>query len=234
MRQTDINIDNRSTGVIKSIGVNRMSLILKCLTVPPFESNCWILGCSETHVTVVIDPGDADGVLQTLQAHKLTVKYLIHTHGHLDHVSATAAIQQQTEAPVLIHRADQLLLDNLELQGNMFGLAAPELPTVDRYICEGDKIDWAGHILSVIETPGHSPGGVCLNLENEKILFAGDTLFQDGIGRTDLWGGDYQQLLDSIREKLWQLDNDTVVCPGHGPRTTIGREKRENPFLQGL
>ena len=90
------------------------------------------------------------------------------------------------------------------------------------------------YTLSVTETPGHSPGGVCLHLEGEKIIFAGDTLFQDSIGRTDLWGGDYEQLLDSIREKLWQLDDDTIVCPGHGPRTTIGREKRENPFLQGL
>ena len=211
-----------------------MKLILECLSVPPFQSNCWILGCSETQIAVVIDPGDEAAIYQTLEAYRLTVKYLIHTHGHLDHVSATAAIQQETGAPVLIHEEDQILLDNLELQGTMFGLAAPEPPTVDRYIREGDKIDWAGHTLSVIETPGHSPGGVCLNLEEEKILFAGDTLFQDSIGRTDLWGGDYEQLLYSIRDKLWQLDDDTIVCPGHGPRTTIGREKRENPFLQGL
>lgn len=211
-----------------------MQLILECLSVPPFQSNCWILGCGETQIAVVIDPGDEAAIYQTLEAHGLTVKYLIHTHGHLDHVSATAAIQQETGAPVLIHEEDQILLDNLELQGTMFGLVAPEPPTVDRYICEGDRIDWAGRTLSVIETPGHSPGGVCFNLEGEKILFAGDTLFQDSIGRTDLWGGDYEQLLDSIREKLWQLDDDTVVCPGHGPRTTIGKEKRENPFLQGL
>ena len=164
----------------------------------------------------------------------MTTKYLVHTHGHLDHVSATAAIQQETGAPVLIHEADQILLDNLTIQGTMFGLTAPAPPTVDRYICEGDTINWGRYTLSVIEAPGHSPGGVCLNLEGEKILFAGDTLFQDSIGRTDLWGGDYEQLLDSIREKLWQLDDDTIVCPGHGPRTTIGREKRENPFLQGL
>jgi glyoxylase-like metal-dependent hydrolase (beta-lactamase superfamily II) len=211
-----------------------MKLILECLVVPPFESNCWILGCSETEEAVVIDPGDAAGILQTLKTHQFTVKYLIHTHGHIDHVSATAAIQRQTGAPVLLHEADQILLDNLTLQGTMFGLTAPPAPTVDKYICEGDEINWGQHTLSVIDTPGHSPGGVCLNLEGEKILFAGDTLFQDSIGRTDLWGGDYEQLLDSIREKLWPLDDDTIVCPGHGPRTTIGREKRENPFLQGL
>ena len=211
-----------------------MKLILECLIVPPFESNCWILGCSETQAAVVIDPGDKAGILQTLKAHNLTVQYLIHTHGHLDHVTATAALQQEMDAPVLIHEADQILLDNLEVQGTMFGLTAPESPTVDSYICEGDSIDWGQYTLSVIETPGHSPGGVCLNLEGEQILFAGDTLFQDSIGRTDLWGGDYEQLLDSIREQLWPLDDDTIVCPGHGPRTTIGREKRENPFLQGL
>lgn len=211
-----------------------MNLVLECLVVPPFESNCWILGCSETQAAIVIDPGDEAGILHTLKAHKLAVKYLIHTHGHLDHVSATAAIQQQTGAPVLLHEADQILLDNLELQATMFGLTVPASPTVDRYICEGDKVDWGKDTLSVIETPGHSPGGICLNLERDKILFAGDTLFQDSIGRTDLWGGDYEQLLDSIRDKLWQLDDDTIVCPGHGPRTTIGREKCENPFLQGL
>ena len=211
-----------------------MKLILECLVVPPFESNCWILGCSETQAAVVIDPGDEEGILKKLKAHELTLKYLIHTHGHLDHVSATTALQQRTEAPVLIHEADQILVDNLELQGTMFGLAAPAPPTVDEYISEGEGIDWGQYTLSVIETPGHSPGGVCLNLEGEQILFAGDTLFQDSIGRTDLWGGDYEQLLDSIRDKLWSLDDDTVVCPGHGPRTTIGREKRENPFLQGL
>ena len=211
-----------------------MKPILECLVVQPFESNCWILGCNETRAAVVIDPGEEAGILQTLKAHQLTLKYLIHTHGHLDHVSATAAIQRQTSAPVLIHAAEQILLDNLTLQGTMFGLKAPAPPTVDRYICEGEKIGWGQYTLSVIETPGHSPGGVCLNLEGEKILFGGDTLFQGNIGRTDLWGGDYEQLLDSIREKLWQLDDDTIVCPGHGPRTTIGREKRENPFLQGL
>jgi glyoxylase-like metal-dependent hydrolase (beta-lactamase superfamily II) len=211
-----------------------MKLILECLVVPPFESNCWILGCSETEEAVVIDPGDAAGILQTLKTHQFTVKYLIHTHGHIDHVSATAAIQRQTGAPVLLHEADQILLDNLTLQGTMFGLTAPPAPTVDKYICEGDEINWGQHTLSVIDTPGHSPGGVCLNLEGEQILFAGDTLFQGSIGRTDLWGGDSEQLLDSIQEKLWRLDDDTIVCPGHGPRTTIGREKRENPFLQGL
>ena len=211
-----------------------MNLILECLIVPPFESNCWILGCSETQAAVVIDPGDEAGILQTLQAHDLTLKYLIHTHGHLDHVSATTALQQEAGAPVLIHEAEQILLDNLELQGTMFGLAAPPPPTVDRYICEGDRIDCGQYMLSVIETPGHSPGGVCLNLEGENIIFAGDTLFQGSIGRTDLWGGDYEQLLDSIRQQLWPLHDDTIVCPGHGPRTTIGREKRENPFLQGL
>ncbi len=211
-----------------------MQIILECLVVPPFQSNCWILGCEETREGVVIDPGDEAGILKTLKAHKLTPKYLIHTHGHLDHVSATAAIQRETGAPVLIHEADQIFLDNLTLQGTTFGLSAPESPTVDQYIHEGERISFGQFTLSVLETPGHSPGGICLKLEGEKILFVGDTLFQGSIGRTDLWGGNYEQLLDSIRGKLWPLDDNTVVYPGHGPSTTIGAEKRENPFLQGL
>ena len=169
----------------------------------------------------MIDPGDETSILQTLKAHQLTLKYLIHTHGHLDHVSATAAIQQETGAPVLIHEADQILLDNLTLQGTMFGLTAPAPPTVDKYICEGDNIDWGKYTLSVIETPGHSPGGVCLNLEGQKILFAGDTLFQDSIGRTDLWGGDYELLLDSIRESYGSSTTIQSYVPGtgHGPQS---------------
>ncbi|MCZ6679279.1 MAG: MBL fold metallo-hydrolase [Candidatus Poribacteria bacterium] len=210
-------------------------MILESLVVSPFQSNCWILGCEETRAGVVIDPGDeAERILKVVEAHKLTLKYLIHTHGHLDHVSATAAIQRETGAPVLIHEADGMLLDHLSAQGMMFGIAAPEPPAVDQYIREGDRISFGQYTLSVIETPGHSPGGICLKLEDEGLLFAGDTLFQGSIGRTDLWGASYEQLMDSIRDQLMPLDDETIVHPGHGPSTTLGREKRENPFLQGL
>ena len=211
-------------------------MILEQLVVSPFQSNCWIFGCDETREGVVIDPGDeAERILESVENHGLTIKYLIHTHGHLDHVGATAAVQRETGGLTLIHEADQIMLDNLPAQAALFGGGDPEIPTVDQYIKEGDLISFGRYVLSVIETPGHSPGGICLKLEgNEQGLFAGDTLFQGSIGRSDLWGGSYEQLMDSIRDQLWQLDDDTVVFPGHGPKTTIGDEKRNNPFLQGL
>ena len=211
-------------------------MILEQLVVSPFQSNCWIFGCRETREGVVIDPGDeAERILESVRTHELTIKYLIHTHGHLDHVGATAAVQRETGGSILIHEADQIMLDNLPAQAALFGGDDPEIPEVDQYIKEGDRIAFGRYVLSVLETPGHSPGGICLKLEgNEQGVFAGDTLFQNSIGRTDLWGGSYEQLLDSIRDQLLPLDDDTPVFPGHGPQTTLGAERRNNPFLQGL
>jgi len=214
-------------------------ILLERLVVGPFQSNCWILGCEETLEGIVIDPGDdAERILKVIEQHELALKYIIHTHGHLDHVAATSVVQLETGAAVLMHEADQMLLENLPLQASMFGLTTPDTPVVDRYIHEGDKISFSVHILSVIETPGHSPGGVCLKLGGVEakpalpLLFVGDTLFAGSIGRTDLWGASYPQLIRSIREKLWPLDDDMVIHTGHGPSTTLGDEKRRNPFLQ--
>ena len=153
-------------------------MILEQLVVSPFQSNCWIFGCDETHEGVVIAPGDeAEHILASVKAHELTIKYLIHTHGHIDHVGATAAVQRDTASPVLIHEADQIMLDNLPPQAAMFGGEEPEIPTVDQYIREDELISFGRYTLSVIETPGHSPGGICLKLdEDEPALFAGDTL----------------------------------------------------------
>ena len=211
-------------------------MILENLVVSPFQSNCWIVGCEETRESVVIDPGDeAERILEIVAAHQLEIRYVIHTHGHLDHVSATAIVQRETGGLMLIHKADKILLDELPTQAMIFGLNEPEIPKVDQYIREGDQISFGHHTLSVIETPGHSPGGVCLKLEGDQpALFAGDTLFRGSVGRTDLWGGSHDGLIGSIREKLWPLDDQTVVYPGHGPTTTLGVEKRENPFLQSL
>ncbi len=210
-------------------------MILECLVVGPFESNCWILGCQKTREGIIIDPGDeAERILQVIEQQRLSLKYIVHTHGHLDHIGATLAIQQQFDVEVLIHEADRELLENLPLQASMFGLIATGTPSADRYIQEGDQISFGSYDLSVIETPGHSPGGICLKLENvdPPLLFTGDTLFQRSIGRTDLWDGSYPQLIRSIRGKLWPLDDDTVIHPGHGPSTTLGEEKRRNPYLQ--
>lgn len=209
-------------------------MIVECLVVSPFESNCWILGCEETREGVVIDPGgDAERILKVVNQHTLALKYAIHTHAHLDHISATSAIQIETGAEVLIHKAEQLLLDILPAQASLFGLPAPAAPTVNRYIREGEKISFAEYTLSVIETPGHSPGSISLKLEGlEKLLFTGDALFQGSIGRTDLWGGSHAQLIHSIREKLLPLDDEMEIHPGHGSSSTLGAEKRWNPFLQ--
>lgn len=210
-------------------------ILLERLIVGPFQSNCWILGCKETLEGIVIDPGDeAKRILKTIEKHELTLKQVIHTHGHLDHVSATSVIQQETDALVLMHEADEFLLENLSLQASTFGIPAPEVPVVNQHIHEGDEFSFGVHTLSVIETPGHSPGGVCLRLEEEKLLFAGDTLFAGSIGRTDLWDASYKQLIRSISEKLLPLDDDMVIHPGHGPSTTLEDEKRYNPFLQEL
>ena len=211
-------------------------MILEQLVVSPFQSNCWIFGCGETREGVVIDPGDeAERIVESVETHGLTIKYLIHTHGHLDHVGATAAVHRETGGLTLIHEADQIMLDNLPAQASLFGGGEPEIPSVDQYIKEGDHIAFGRYVLSVLETPGHSPGGVCLKVEgSEHGVFAGDTLFQGSIGRTDLWGGSYEQLMDSIRDQLLPLDDDTIVYPGHGPQTTIGAEKQNNPFLQSL
>ncbi len=209
-------------------------MIVEQVVVSPFESNCWILGCEKTREGVVIDPGDeAERILEVVNQHTLTLKYAIHTHAHLDHISATSVIQAETGAEVLIHAAEQPLLDNLPAQASLFGFPTPAAPTVDRYIREGEKISFAGYTLSVIETPGHSPGSISLRLDGpEKLLFTGDALFQGSIGRTDLWGSSYSQLIHSIREKLFPLDEEIVIHPGHGASSTLGAEKHWNPFLQ--
>lgn len=211
-------------------------MLLERLVISPFQSNCWILGCEETREGVVIDPGgEAARILEAVAAHQLTIRYAIHTHGHLDHASATAIVQRKTGCQVLIHRADKGLLYNLPLQATIFEVEAPETPKIDLYIREGNRVSFGRYALSVIETPGHSPGGVCLKLEGDKpTLFSGDTLFQGSIGRTDIWGGSYEQLIRSIREKLWHLSDETIIHPGHGQSTTLGIEKRDNPFLQGV
>jgi len=211
-------------------------ILIEHLIVGPFQSNCWILACKKTNEAVIIDPGEeAERILKRVENHNLDLRYIIHTHGHLDHVAATATIQKKTNAELLMHEADKMLIENLAVQAASFGISAPQIPVIDRYIREGDKISFGEQVLSVIETPGHSPGGICLKLDgDEKIIFVGDTIFAESIGRTDLWEASYQQLIKSIREKLLILEDDFAIYPGHGPTTTINKEKRYNPFLQEI
>lgn len=206
-------------------------MIVKKLEVGPIMANCYILGCESTKEAVVIDPGDdADRILMELAKSGLKVKYLINTHGHFDHVGANKRMKEVTGAVLAIHPDDEPMLKELSRSAMMFGLSAENSPSADIRLNHGDEISFGEITLKVIHTPGHSKGGVCLYTKG--YLFAGDTLFAGSIGRTDLNGGDYDTLISSIKEKLLVLEPDTVVYTGHGPETTIGNEKRMNPFLR--
>ncbi len=206
-------------------------MIIKKLEVGPIMANCFILGCENTKEAAVIDPGDdADRILMTLANENLTVKYLVNTHGHFDHVGANKRMKEVTGAPLAIHTEDVPMLSQLSRSAASFGLAAENSPEPDLLLHDGDTVTFGDITLKVIHTPGHSRGGICLYTKGH--LFAGDTLFAGSIGRTDLPGGDYDTLIAGIKEKLLVLDPDTVVYTGHGPETTIANEKRMNPFLR--
>lgn len=206
-------------------------MIIKKLEVGPIMANCFILGCESTKDAVVIDPGDdADRILMTLAKSGLKVKYLINTHGHFDHVGANKRMKEVTGAELAIHTDDEPMFQELSRTAMMFGLSAENSPPADIRLNDGDEITFGEITLKVIHTPGHSRGGVCLYTKGH--LFAGDTLFAGSIGRTDLNGGDYDTLISSIKEKLLVLEPETIVYTGHGPETTIGNEKRMNPFLR--
>ena len=206
-------------------------MIIKKLEVGPIMANCFILGCESTKEAVVIDPGDdADRILMELAKSELKVKYLINTHGHFDHVSANKRMKEATGAQIAIHPEDEPMFNELSRSAQMFGLSSENSPPADILLNDGDEITFGEITLQVIHTPGHSKGGI--SLYTKGYLFAGDTLFAGSIGRTDLAGGDYDTLISSIKEKLLIFDEDTIVYTGHGPETTIGNEKRMNPFLR--
>ncbi len=206
-------------------------MIIKKLPVGPIMANCFILGCEETRKAAVIDPGDeTDKILQTLAAEGLTVEQIINTHCHFDHAGGNKKMKDATGAPLVLHSQELPVLAHLAESAARWGLSIEASPEPDRLVEDGDTIAF-GHItLKVIHTPGHSPGGICLHTGD--YLFVGDTLFAGSIGRTDFPGGDHQTLLNSIREKLFSLDDHIRVYTGHGPETTIGVEKRTNPFVQ--
>jgi glyoxylase-like metal-dependent hydrolase (beta-lactamase superfamily II) len=183
---------------------------------------------------MVIDPGDdPDLILAKLKAHRLTLKEIVCTHTHIDHVGAIFELQRKAGVPASIHKADLFLFENLETQAEWLGMPAPKRGTIDRFLNDGSSVGCTGFELGVIHTPGHTPGSSCFLLANGRnILFAGDTLFQNSIGRTDLWGGSMSAIVSSIHRKLLTLDDDTLVIAGHGPSTTIGHERRNNPFLR--
>jgi len=257
------------------------------ITIPVgiLQCNCSIIGDPVTREALVVDPGDeVNRILDLLGRHKLTVKAIVSTHAHIDHVGGLSKLHQYTGAPVLMHRDDLPLYQAMEMQASFLGVHPPELTEVDQLLKEGDILRWGSFEAQVIHTPGHTPGSVSLYLphdagkvtavptvrtvldedgekialtdllkkppaaedagqsraqdEPEKItlrapqLFSGDTLFAGSIGRTDLWGGSMDQIMDSLRSKLMHLPDETSVHPGHGPVTTIGNERHLNPFLR--
>ncbi len=210
-------------------------MIFESIAVGPLQCNCYILGCEETREALVIDPGDdIDLILPLIQKHSLSVRRILNTHAHIDHVGDLEKLKAQTGAEALLHEKDLVLYQNLPMQASWLGVSAPTTTNIDNFIHDGDIVPFGEHKGQILFTPGHTPGSLCLHLsEQTGQLFAGDTLFQRSIGRTDLWGGSYEDIMRSIREKLLVLDDQTVVYPGHGPTTTIGQEKRHNPFLQG-
>lgn len=205
-------------------------MILKMLVVGPIQANCYVLGCERTRQAAVIDPGgDVDKILMALTKENLRCDYIINTHGHLDHSAENKRLKEVTKAQLVIHRADALMIIQNAASGRMWGMKVDNSPPPDRYIEEGDLITFGDISLKVLHTPGHSKGGI--SLVTDKIVFVGDTLFAGSIGRTDFPGGDYEGLIRNVREKIFPLGDDVVVYPGHGPKTTVGRERRTNSFF---
>lgn len=202
------------------------------IPVSPFYANCYAVACSETNEAIIIDAGDEpDKILALVQQKGWILKFLINTHAHVDHISAVAAIQAHTKVPFYLHEKEKPVLDFLITSQKTYGFGDGQIPTVDHYLDPAQTYRFGTQEIQIVETPGHTPGGTCLLIENH--LFSGDTLFAGSIGRTDLPGGSTSTLLQSIKEKLMVLDEKTIVHCGHGPNTTIGKEKKENPFLQG-
>ncbi|MDJ0815194.1 MAG: MBL fold metallo-hydrolase [Desulfobacterales bacterium] len=205
-------------------------MIVKTLAVGPIMANCFVLGCENTAEAAVIDPGDEpDRILATLVDNNLTAKLIINTHGHFDHVGANRKLKEATGAPILIHALDTPMLSQLASSAAAWGMVAENSPPPDREIEDGDQVNFGDITLTVLHTPGHTPGGISLYTDTE--VFVGDTLFAGSIGRTDFAGGSFETLKNSIQQKLFTLNEDLVVYPGHNNPTTIGTEKRTNPFV---
>jgi glyoxylase-like metal-dependent hydrolase (beta-lactamase superfamily II) len=204
-------------------------VIIEKLEVGPFAANCYIVADEAGGQGLIIDPGDeADHILKRVEQLGVDIKYVVLTHGHIDHVGALGLIKEATGAEAAIHAEDLPVLEDRTLS-TMLGIAWRPLPQIDRLLADGDVVTVGGLSFSVIHTPGHTPGGICLL--GEGVLFTGDTLLNMSVGRSDFPGGSHQQLINSIQNRLMSLDDDIKVYPGHGPASSIGAERRGNPFL---
>jgi hydroxyacylglutathione hydrolase len=208
-------------------------MIHKIFPVGPLQCNCSIIGDEKTHEAMVIDPGDQiEGILEVLRQEKLTLKQIVITHAHIDHVGGAMKLKAATGAAILMNQNDYALLKMLDMQAAWVGMRPPGEVTVDESVDQG-RVLKVGEISSnVIHTPGHTEGSICVYFPGEKKLIAGDTLFAGSIGRTDLPGGSMEKIMRSLHNQVLALPDETEVIPGHGPATTIGEERETNPFLQ--
>lgn len=204
--------------------------IVRVIFVGPLQSNCYIFGEVDSGSGIVIDPGgDPELILSEIEQTGLGICAIVNTHAHFDHAGGNRLVRQETGAPILVHREDGPSLANLAAQAMFFSLKSENSPPPDRLLEDGDIIKMGNIPLKVLHTPGHTPGGI--SISGPGVVFSGDVLFAGSVGRTDLPGGSFEKMMSSIRDKLLVLPDDTRVLPGHGPETTIGRERLSNPFL---
>ncbi|MBI3476003.1 MAG: MBL fold metallo-hydrolase [Acidobacteria bacterium] len=208
-------------------------MIHEILPVGPLQCNCSVIGDETTHEAMVIDPGDdIEDIVALIRKHNLKVKQIVITHAHIDHVGGAMKLRALTGAPILLNQNDTALLKMLDVQATWIGMAAPGDVKIDGELGHGERLSAGNLSADVIHTPGHTEGSVCLYFPSEKTLIAGDTLFAGSIGRTDLPGGSFEKIMRSLHQRVMALPDDTIVIPGHGPKTSIGEEREGNPYLQ--
>jgi len=209
-------------------------LLLETFPVGDFQCNCSVVACADTKDAIVVDPGGEHArILEIVKHYDLTVRFIVHTHAHLDHIAETRDVKEATGGTIALHKDDLFLYDGFLMQAAMFGWRVKPVLPVEHFLADGETLAFGKRAARVLHTPGHTPGSCCFQIDGERapLLMSGDTLFRRSIGRTDLPGGDYETIERSIRERLYTLDPDTRVIPGHGPATTIGDESRSNPFV---
>jgi hydroxyacylglutathione hydrolase len=211
-----------------------MDLLIEAVTFPPFAENTYVVGDPESRQALLVDPGGrVDALADILARHQLEPVAIVATHGHIDHVSGVAEAKARFQVPFWLHEADRFWLEGLDMQAMLFGFPRGVTPQVERWLEDGDPIALGAQSGRVIHTPGHSPGGICLFFADAGILFTGDTLFANSVGRTDLPGGSSPDLAASIRARLYPLGDDVTFYPGHGPSGRLGHERTGNPFISG-
>ncbi|MBI1740848.1 MAG: MBL fold metallo-hydrolase [Candidatus Koribacter versatilis] len=208
-------------------------MIHEILPVGPLQCNCSVVGDEATREAMVIDPGDdIEEIAAIIRKHNLKVKQIVITHAHIDHVGGAMKLRALTGAPILLNQNDYALLKMLDVQAAWVGMASPGDVKIDANLSHGDDVKTGSLSANVLHTPGHTEGSVCLYFPADKLLIAGDTLFAGSIGRTDLPGGSFEKIMRSLHQKVLALPDETVVIPGHGPKTTIGEEREGNPYLR--